>query len=223
MDVRHAIDYKPREMKEHPSMDRLDREGADEILVRLSFLNPGWSTGRIHREFVMLTGLDVSEATIRKRLSEYRERYEEMAPERIEQLRLMEVRRLDHLEQEAWRAWGKMLGGAEELTEYYDVVEGERVLKKVQRRVNSKVDATFLNTIQRIQESRQKLLGLASTSAIESAVAAINENDNLKVYVGVSPDEWDDDDKRVIEGKIVDESRRDEAGDDKAEGNREAG
>lgn len=185
----------------------LDRESADEILVRLSFLNPGWSIRQITEEFMMITGLSVSENTIRSRLESYREKYEELAPERIEQLRLREVQRFDQLEQEAWRAWQTMLEGQVEVTETYvpDKETQELILKEVrQRRTKNKVDIGFLNTIQKIQEARQKLLGLTSQAAQQSAIEAINQNEAMKVYVGVSPDDWDADTNTVIIGEIAD-------------------
>lgn len=186
---------------------QLSRESADEILVRLSFLNPGWSIRQITEEFIMITGLDISESAIRSRLEAYRERYEELAPERIEQLRLREVQRFDQLEQEAWRAWQKMLDGQVEVTETFvpDRETKELILKEVrQRRVKNKVDIGFLNTIQKIQEARQRLLGLTSQAAQNSAIDAINQNEAMKVYVGVSPDDWDAETNTVIIGEIED-------------------
>lgn len=182
----------------------------DELLIKLTFLNPGWTVAQVTEEFNLMTGLSISENAIKARLSKYRERYEEIAPERIEQLRMREAQRLDQLEQEAWRAWNNHMAGTVDTLEVYrknksaesDIKDFELIeIKK--KTIENKIDIAILNTIFRIQAERQKLLGLQSAQAQATAVDAINKNDAMKVYVGVSPDEWGEKkEDKVIEAEI---------------------
>lgn len=98
---------------------------------------------------------------------------------------MQELARIDALEREAWEAYRRTLSGDR---------DGEPRL---------------LDTVHKIQQERRRILGVYTPTKIGLDVTSKKLDVQIKGYIGVSPDDWDEQripaqiSEQIIEGEVV--------------------
>jgi len=85
------------------------------MLANIALSNPGASSADLAAIFLERTGREMNPRTVRRDMMELKKEWIKQSKDDITQLRAVELKRLDILEQEAWNAWRLSMQPAEKV------------------------------------------------------------------------------------------------------------
>jgi hypothetical protein len=127
------------------------------------------------------TGITVTQSQVSHDIKKLHDRWVKKSQVAIDQVKARELARLDELEMEYWESW------LSSKKPQHVVINGQAL------RVDGKYiyespsgDPRFLQGVERIVEQRRKVFGLDAPAKVQTF-----DMNQMKAYVGVSPDDWD--------------------------------